>query len=186
MNNPYLEEVAGRVTVGTDREQFDPDRAVFPTERGVMVERYAWAIPNEEAVDTVAGLSPVLEVGAGKGYWARMVKDAGGDILATDPDPPAADREWFPVWRAGAQDVVPDYPDRTLMMVWPTDGDYWSVEALGMYGGDTVIYVGEGRTGATATDRFHEMLFEEWELAETVDIPTFFGMRDRLEVWERP
>jgi len=73
--------------------------------------------------------------------------------------------------------------DRTLLLIWPSYGETWATEALGAYQGDTCIYVGEGRGGCTADDRFHQMLHEEWSLAETVAIPQYLGLHDRLEVW---
>lgn len=187
MNNPYFEEVSGGVTVGAGRDGHTNRHIETLMRREELVEEYAWAVPNREAVEAAAGRSPLLEVMAGAGYWARLVADAGGDVLATDIEPETADA-WFPVWKADARDVAVDYPDRALMMVWPPLGDEAATETLGRYGsagGDTLVYVGEGRGGRTATERFHEMLYDAWELAETVAIPNYYGIRDRLEVWER-
>jgi hypothetical protein len=36
--------------------------------RADLVHKYAWAIPNEEAIATIAALSPIVELGAGTGY----------------------------------------------------------------------------------------------------------------------
>jgi hypothetical protein len=68
-------------------------------------------------------------------------------------------------------------------MVWPSYDETWPTETLGAYEGDTVIYVGEGRGGCTADDRFHQMLHDKWQLEETVAIPQYLGLNDRLEVW---
>lgn len=184
MKNPYFNEVAGGVTVGRDRDSWSDNHIENLTARGMLVERYAWAIPNELAIAAIVEGSPILEVGAGKGYWAWLISQEGGDIIATDPDPPTSDVEWHPVWKARAQDVVPDYPDRSLLMVWPNYDDSWSVEALGMYEGDKVYYVGEGRDGRTGPQRFHEMLYEDYHRTETIAIPSYMGIHDALEIWE--
>lgn len=186
-DNPYFAEVAGAVTVGANRTDSSGRAIETFRQREDLVEEYAWAIPNEAAIDTIVEWSPILEVMAGSGYWARLITDAGGDVLAIDIDAPVGE-EWYPVWRADARDVVTDYPERTLLMIWPPYGESVATETLGRYrsaGGDCCIYVGEGRGGRTADDRFHTMLHEEWTLEETVDIPTFFGIHDRLEVWTR-
>jgi len=138
--------------------------------------------PNEAAIKTIVGHEPILEVSAGAGYWAWCIRQFDADIIATDPAAPIQP-QWSPVWTASAQKVVPDYPERTLLLVWPSYDDIWPAEALEMYQGETIIYVGEGRGGCTADDRFHQMLHEEWELVETVDIPQYLGLHDRLEVW---
>lgn len=182
LENPYFDEVAGGVTVGGDRFDYSDRYIETLTQREELVKEYAWAIPNREAIETIARYGPILEVGAGNGYWAHLLSQADVDVIATDLNAPT-DEEWYPVWKADARKVVTDYPDRTLLMVWPSYSDTWATEALGAYQGDTCIYVGEGRGGCTADDRFHQMLHEEWELTETVRLPQYSGIRDRLEVW---
>lgn len=183
LDNPYFDRVAGGVTIGP-RIQYSEKAADMLIARNDLVQEFAWAIPNAEAIATIVREEPILEVAAGNGYWAWLVRQAGGDILPTDAEAPF-ETEWTPVWKDRAQDVVTDYPDRTLLMVWPPLGSMMAVETLGRYEGDTCIYVGESRGGATANDRFHEMLHEEWELGEVVEIPTYLGIRDRLEVWRQ-
>ena len=34
------------------------------------VQQYAWAVPTEEALDVLSEHAPLVEVGAGSGYWA--------------------------------------------------------------------------------------------------------------------
>lgn len=46
------------------------------------------AAPNAAAVAALAARSPLLEVGAGTGYWARCLRAAGADVLALDVCPP--------------------------------------------------------------------------------------------------
>jgi hypothetical protein len=182
LKNPYFETVAGGVTVGANRVDWSPDHVDLLRRREELVEKYAWGIPNEAAIKRIAEYEPILEVGAGSGYWAHLLRQLDVDVLATDLEAPV-EPQWSPVWRADAQSVVPDYPDRTLLLVWPSYGETWAAEALGAYQGDTCIYVGEGRGGCTADDRFHQMLHEEWSLAETVAIPQYLCLHDRLEVW---
>ena len=33
-----------------------------------FTHKYAWAIPNDEAIHTIASLGPIVEMGAGTGY----------------------------------------------------------------------------------------------------------------------
>ena len=36
-----------------------------------LIEKFAWAVPTEKALDILLSFSPLVELGAGKGYWAR-------------------------------------------------------------------------------------------------------------------
>jgi hypothetical protein len=59
-------------------------------------ETYAWAIPNPEAIATLVQHSPLIEIGAGRGYWAALAAAEGADILAFDPNLP--NREGANTW----------------------------------------------------------------------------------------
>lgn len=56
-----------------------------------LVTRYAWAIPSPESIDWIISYlngRPVVEVGAGTGYWAWLLSQAGVDVNAYDIKPP--------------------------------------------------------------------------------------------------
>src|ERR1019366_9271626 len=45
--------------------------------RSTMIDHYAYAIPNDAALDRLASLGPIVEVGAGAGYWAHLLRERG-------------------------------------------------------------------------------------------------------------
>src|ERR1019366_9640348 len=58
--------------------------------KSAIAGHFAWAVPTEEAVRVVAKYSTrVVEIGAGSGYWAWMMRQAGVTVAAFDADPPA-------------------------------------------------------------------------------------------------
>lgn len=187
--NPYFDEVAGGVTVGANRASWNQEAVDLLERRLGLVDEYAFAIPNEAAVATIAEHAPILEVGAGDGYWARCVRDYLDDTeqyVATEPKPRAKHVWDIPIIKQDAVDAIEEFGDgRTLFICWPPYDDPMASDALDVYQGDTVIYIGEGRGGCTATDGFHKQLHNWWRLEETVAIPTYLGLHDRLEVWHR-
>jgi hypothetical protein len=44
-------------------------------------------VPNEAALTTLAALGPLVEMGAGTGYWARLLKMRGAQVLPMDVHP---------------------------------------------------------------------------------------------------
>ena len=186
--NPYFEEVAGGVTVGANRASWSRKAVDVLERREALVKEYAWAIPTREAIETIVEHGPIVEVGAGTGYWAWCVDQLGGVVAATDAEPPGSTYRRVAAYdaRRRVNAMVADELDAALLMVWPPHDDPMATDALEVYPGETVIYVGEGRGGCTADDRFHCLLHEDWELVETVDIPTYLGLHDRLEVWRDP
>lgn len=155
-------------------------------------QMYAWAIPNQEAIETLVEHSPLVEIGAGRGYWAALAAAEGADILAFDPNPPEAEgsNKWhlapglfFDVAKAELE-VVRRYPDRTLFLCWPPFRSDVALRTLRSYKGQTVIYVGDdGRD--SATPQFHAELASGFSRVRVVDLPRWPGINDRLEVWRR-
>jgi hypothetical protein len=160
--------------------------------RFVYSDLYAWAVPNQEAIAALVEHSPLVEVGAGRGYWARLASEAGADVVAFDPYPPggAEENRWhhspgtfFTIAKADAE-IAAEHQDRTLFLCWPPWGTDAASRALRSYQGDTLILVGdEGMS--TATPEFYDELAAGFTKARVVDIPQWPGINDRLEVWRR-
>jgi hypothetical protein len=145
---------------------------------------FAWAIPDEGALDLLAGYGPLLECGAGTGYWAALLRARGCDVLACDLDPPR--RTWTDVRAADAVAFARACGDRALFLCWPPyEDDRASYSAVRAYRGDTLLYVGGGPDGPTGTVRFHRELALNWHPAEQAAVPAWRGLRDRLVVYRR-
>lgn len=155
-------------------------------------EAYAWAVPNKEAIDTLREHSPIVEIGAGRGYWAALAASAGSDIIAFDEHPPVQGgvNNWhrlpgmfFHVTQAGAE-IAGAHPDRTLFLCWPPTRTDAAQRALSSYKGQTVIYVGDEGHDA-GTPQFYSELSAGFDRVKVVDIPRWPGIGDRMEVWRR-
>jgi len=188
VENPYLEEflaTAPSSPVPPEMRKLTFDRYQL---RQRLVAKYAWAIPSDQAVALLVRLSPLVEIGAGTGYWAWLIRQAGGDILAYDRYPPPDRRNR---WHAGEQpwtEVLPGgtrrlarHSDRTLILCWPPEDEPMGIEALRFHAGRRAVFVGETRHRSP----FLEEL-DRWEVIETLAIPQWEGMADRLFVLRRP
>lgn len=156
-----------------------------------LVYEYAWAIPNDAALDAIKPLSPVVEVGAGGGYWTMLLRERGAQVVPYDIQPypllnPYVSRSWVPVSRGGPRAALRHgRSEWTLMLCWPSYEDRFAEEALLLHLGEQVVYIGESWGGCTATDRFHELLEERYKLVKEVAIPQWWGIHDYLMVWTR-
>jgi hypothetical protein len=169
--------------------------------RRELAALFAWAIPDAGALAVLARHAPLVECGAGTGYWAALLQANGVDIAATDLAPPGASgasgasdnkyhdarrRPWTEVRAASAVDAVRSSPGRTLFLCWPPyDDDDASYATLRAYRGDAPVYVGGGADGPTGTVRFHRELALNWRPAEQAALPNWPGLRDRLVVYRR-
>ena len=186
MTNPYL-------------EAYERDKALWNgdslqgacemfTRRSEMVREYSWAIPNREAIEALLSFGEVVELGAGSGYWAHLVQEAGGSITPWDLYPGEKNkytsRTWTPV-AEGSVEVLENSPARTLMLSWPPYESHFAQKALRAFKGLNLIYVGEGGGGCCANDEFFEQLEAEWLLEKTIAIPRWPGIQDRFQVWKK-
>ena len=187
MHNPYLEYYwrEGK-REGYEYEESESGSNVHCTGG---VHKYSWAIPNEEAIAAIVSHSPngVVEIGAGRGYWAYLLAQVGCPIVTYDVkchDESYYNDNWFPVL-FGEADMAKHYYDRTLLLCWPPYCQPMAEEALLSYTGNTVAYVGEGEYGCTGTDDFHHLLDLEWTLLSQVHIPQWSCIHDDLRIFGR-
>jgi len=159
--------------------------------RDYAVNQFAWAVPTEEAIQKTISFGPLVEMGAGTGYWGKAIEICGGDVICFDRFPPP---DGFNVWHSngklyrevlkGFPKQLKDFPDRTLFLCWPPHGDDMAIECLQYWKGRYLIHIGE-IGGCTANDEFYTKLEEEFECIDQLLIPQWPGIRDSLTVWKR-
>jgi hypothetical protein len=208
--NPYWDIVApsvferdGRRVVNGGAVQGSARLAYAQT---ILQAAYAYAIPAPETIEWVARFCagrPIVELGAGRGYWAAQLSRAGISVDAYDVEPPdKTDNVSFP--RVGGQEDVWHYvgdldefnirvgdgPDSVLLLCWPPGwGNQMATDALAAFeraGGQRLIYVGEPKGGKTANDAFFEALSSRWQL-ESADekFVSWWNLADIAQSWVR-
>lgn len=184
--NPYLSEfIAHRgwyswVEARTGRSWID--------RRQLLVAEYAWALPNDSALKVLSALAPLVEVGAGGGYWAFLLRGRGVDIAAFDIANGGyrCTKRWTAV-ADGDHRVLRSRASRTraLFLCWPPYATPMAWQCLRAYRGNWVAYVGEGAGGCTGDDCFHEELEKRWDLVQQCAIPQWWGIHDQLWIYRR-
>lgn len=193
----YLQELErlmpGQVTdFRSDKMSSDGKRLI--RFRDDMVRKYAWAIPNYEAIKAIKDLDmDVLEVACGNGYWSYELERAGVDVIATDAFKPkdnnfrSSTRPWVPVAYIKGEKVAKKFPNRALLIVWPFfSGPAWDKDTIRNYtksGGTTIIFVGEDRWGCTGTPKFHNYLSNNYKLVDDICIPQWHGIHDYMNIY---
>ena len=159
-------------------------------EREEAVQKWAWAVPNKEALNAIKRHSPIAEIGCGSGYWAMLLKEMGVDVTAYDQEEDKKQKEWtfrkewFPIITGGPEKAAL-HPERALFLCWPPYEEPFAAECLKAYKGDTLIYVGEGWGGCNANEEFWKLLELGWEEEETIFIPTWYGLHDSMTILHR-
>lgn len=162
------------------------DPFVESLSREVLVEKFAWSIPDPGSLEFIKGSFPsgasFVECGAGTGYWAYQLTQLGFDVTAFD----AAYRDelWFPVQKGGVDDVAVSSAG-VLFLCWPPYGTSMAFDALSAFKGDSLLYVGENYGGCTGDDAFFDLLSEEWVFEGSHSGVNYFGIHDSVNVYSR-
>jgi hypothetical protein len=171
---------------------FLPDSAVNAEDvRLTLAQRYAYVLPTDSTLAMLAGLGPLVEIGAGTGYWAHRLCSIGVDIVAFDQAPLDGERTnryhfhvrpWTHV-EQGDQTVLSDHSDRGLLLCWPplfsSLGD-----CLTYYRGDTVAYIGDEGYRTARLDHLQEA-FTNVATAPVRALDPYPGVQARLTIWKR-
>ncbi|MGV9635935.1 hypothetical protein ACWDO0_17315 [Nocardia rhamnosiphila] len=206
--NPYWDIVAPAVAVDGDRRVVNGGSPSGSVRLGfvqtILQAAYAYAVPSPETLawaKSFAGDRKVVELGAGRGYWARLLAEGGLPVRAFDSEPPDSSENasfpqagrqqsvWFPV--DGVDDFAPELAaDSVLFLCWPPGwGNPMASQALELFesrGGRRVIYLGEPKGGKTGDDAFFERLTDSWSL-ETQDAQyvSWWNLADVAQGWIR-
>jgi|GEM_PF-1186629 len=186
--NPYLEKFA---KLRNQEDRFDELRS-----RRNLVMEYAWAIPSKEALSAIFEHSKeggLVEIGPGNGYWSHLLRQHGLQLHAYDKHPVETKKNHYfercsKSWTAiipGTEQSVTLHPGATLLQCWPDYDTDFAARTLINYEGKKVCYVGEGYGGCTGDNIYHEILDNHWKPIEEIAIPQWFGINDRLTIYER-
>lgn len=176
--NPYFE--LSRTLL---HSQIDPPS--LETARKKLIWAYSWAIPSNEVIQEVSRYSPLLELGAGTGYWGWLIRQAGGLINCWDSNS-SAGPHWSEV-EYGTPEMLTDFPgleSRTLLLVWPPLDEPMAEYALIRFTGKHVIYAGEWR-GRTGSAGFHDRLESDYRIERIIELPQWPGYTDSLRIYSR-
>ncbi|WP_194834292.1 hypothetical protein [Nocardia sp. XZ_19_369] len=177
--SPSVGEDGGRRVINGGRRNGSARLAFAQT---ILQAAYAYAVPSPESIGWLAEFSGgrrVLELGAGRGYWAGQLAARGVDVAAFDVEPPNSTANvsfpgaagqldvWHPV--GGLVEFEAELNgDCVLFLCWPPGwGDPVASRALAAFearGGRRLVYIGEPKGGKTGDDAFFDRLSERWSM----------------------
>lgn len=194
--NPYLKNLKKLID---DNRNLDADQLVTMVldRRDDFVSEYSFTIPYYDILAELVSYSPIVEIGAGSGYWARCLSEMGADIIAYDNFPPGEASPWdlFGVnswfedtWYGvvkGDESAVSLHPDRALFMAWPMPMNPMAYNALVSYknaGGKTLIFIGDPHPASSGDEYFYELLYSYKEIERT-NLFSWPGIKEKLLIY---
>jgi len=198
------------LAMGPRTRPTDPHRISWAdeyTRRSEFTRSMSWAVPTREVIRQIVKWSSggkIIEIGAGRGLWAKLLRDEGASVEASDPNPPD-ENHFFKNWNnqadrdghvydsvekmSGDEHASRSETGDTLMLVWPyleDSGDAdWQASAVRNFKGDKIVFVGESEGGATGSPQFWREIKNNWTIAGHAEIPQWFGIYDSVMLFRR-
>ena len=174
-----------------------------------FIDEYGFAVPSRDAIEKIksfVGNATVLEIGAGRGLWAKLLQDAGITVVPTDlhsgkrnTNQQSIVHNTNPYWSKSKnrktftdilhmshEDALKQFGQHNvLMMIWPPYSCNMAAQALKSFKGSKFIFGGEGSGGCTADDEFFDMLENQWQKVDTICVPQWEGIHDCVVLYEK-
>ena len=163
-------------------------------------DKYAWAIPDNQALSILEEFSPLIEIGSGKGFWAKLLQDRGVDIKPYDIRGMDSSSCWTKVNKGGPEAINgKDASGRSLFLCYPDEDESIAISCLENFSGQYVIHVGElmvgdgtvGGTpqapyGRTSSGEFQQSLSSTFHCLLVANLKARLPWsRDCISVWKR-
>ncbi|HPS59471.1 MAG TPA: hypothetical protein PK514_15320 [Spirochaetota bacterium] len=194
--NPYLKKIKSLIDSNSSLNREDL-ASLLIEQRNDLVSEYCFTIPYYGILKKVSAYSPIVEAGAGSGYWARCLVEFGADVVAYDRFPPDVKSPWD--WRSGNswfddswyhitggdESAAAGHPDRALFMAWPMPMNPMAYNALVKYknaGGRTLIYIGDPHPASSGDEHFYSELLKHREV-ERIDLYGWPGINEKLIIY---
>jgi hypothetical protein len=166
-----------------------------------LSQRYAWAIPDEKCLKIIENFAPLIEIGAGKGYWSRLLQNRGVDISPFDKFANELDSLWTDVKPGDPSTLLKDsikQQNRNLFLCYPDEAESMAATCLENFHGEYIVHVGEmiftgtlmgapiAPFGRTSSADFQVSLAESFHCVLVVQLCNQFPISsDCLSVWKR-
>ena len=158
-----------------------------------LVRYYSWAIPSDEVICHLATRhKAIVEIGAGTGYWASLLKKAGAQVMPFDAHRPSDGRnpynhrvEWESIYEGGPEVLHKISPSMSLLLCWPPYDNPMGADCLKAFKGSRVIYIGEDKWGCTGNEEMHDILADDYKITCVSAIPRWLGIYDAVYEYQR-
>ena len=147
--------------------------------RDELVKKYAWSIPDNAILNAIIAFADgktIMDVGAGSGYWAKLLEEKGAKVIAIDDKSEEYTNYYFDVVKRDGVEYLKSEPaakDACLFMSW-TRKPFWQ-----QFPGNKLIVIGEQLTLNDDPTK------DGWRKEKVMDIPKWEFMHDHAAFYTR-
>lgn len=164
-------------------------RITFSSFRYWWNDQYCWCyLPNIKQIDKIKNLlgkRKILEVGAGNGLLAGILRSAGMYVIATDPLYEYNRNNYIFIEKLTCFEAIRKYKNcECLLMAWGRG--YFDKNCFDNFKGDMIILIGEDEGGCTSDGYLNDIEnFPNWKLIKTINHHHFSGYCDSIKIYQK-
>ena len=167
MMNTYLEIYKSVM----DRVEFN-DEIAFS-----LINAFSWVVPSDAAIELLAKFPRVVEMGAGKAYWAKLYSKKVKQVRCYDKFPQCD--AFYKVEVSGVE-VLKDYDSSwTLFICSPQYRSDMVLESLRYFKGNHLIYTGDVNF-SLALPSIEAELLTHWQIVQRMDLPNWPNSNNKI------
>lgn len=162
----------------------------------------SWALPPtleqlEEIYQLFHDLT-ILEVGCGSGLWSAILKSRGLNVISTDSKIESGGHHYYDynnqkefieytiIEQLDAKYGLEKYGSQSNVLFVSWGRGFITKHDFDNFKGKYVISIGEGHGGCTCNGYVDELdNNSEWKVLKKIKIPKWFGMHDKLVIYEK-
>jgi hypothetical protein len=154
------------------------------------IDSMSEVVPDKIAINAIINfyknnkINYILELGAGLGLWAALLNKGGLTVKATDKE--GKTEPYTDIEELEATDAVEKYQDSDCLFICCPDSDSsYADDALYLFTGKYVIYIGEGDEGYNAEQQFFYQLEDDWTHIQTVNVKKWDRHNAQMDFYVR-
>lgn len=150
-----------------------------------LTEKYSWAIPNNLSIRFLAdesNIEPIIEIGAGNGYWAHKVQEQGGEIIPIDIK--RYDNTWTDVIIASYDSLNESRVNR-ILLCWPPANSSMAIDSVKHLKPTYIYFVGVKNSSITGNIDFYNYIDTQFREVKTINIPSWSNNNVKLTKYKK-
>lgn len=156
-------------------------------ERRIFIKQFGFSVPSAEAIEILSKHQPILEIGAGTGYWSRLLNLNQIDVIATDPqlsNPGGFQHQaYFPCLKLDAVQAISHHSGRNIFCSWPSLNENWLKEAAKLLDKDQFLFAVYEE--ACANEETWDYIRENFEEICDLELISWYWTHDRFMGWKK-
>jgi hypothetical protein len=162
-----------------------------------LIQQFSWVVPTDEVIEKIARHKSIIEMGAGRGYWAKLISffkpepPKIRDVYSVIIDPMIESYDLYPQHNCfypvmqGGPEKLREYRDNwALFICSPQYRSDMVLNCLKYFRGNNFLYVGDTNFSMNLPS-IEQELKENWRQVDEIYLPNWPNSNNKFLEFQR-